>query len=136
MGRDDFICIKINIDRISIHTPRVGRDRMKFPVTLPTEEFQSTRPVWGVTRSSCAAILGCSISIHTPRVGRDAGERKIAEKGPISIHTPRVGRDYYGFEPLKSKGISIHTPRVGRDRFAVLINYASNYFNPHAPCGA
>ena len=93
-------------DGISIHTPRVGRDRFMaaaqtdfgaFQSTRPVWgvtareeldkmlniEFQSTRPVWGVTRSSCAAIFDCSISIHTPRVGRDSDcvEKRAFDEG-------------------------------------------------------
>ena len=58
-------------EAISIHTPRVGRDR-------PLRHFD------------CENV----ISIHTPRVGRDlfrSDPKRIA--AVISIHTPRVGRD-------------------------------------------
>mgnify|MGYP000901479613 CR=1 FL=1 len=56
---------------ISIHAPRVGRDRQHGP----------------------GACLPC-ISIHAPRVGRDKqGYVSRVRENPISIHAPRVGRD-------------------------------------------
>ena len=78
---------------ISIHTPRVGRDRgvLCSPIRLWNfnphapcgarplplkalqwiDTFQSTRPVWGATRAFPRADQRRFISIHTPRVGRD-----------------------------------------------------------------
>ena len=35
------------------------------------QEFQSTRPVWGVTVLAQRWVVRADISIHTPRVGRD-----------------------------------------------------------------
>ena len=58
-------------EAISIHTPRVGRDR-------PLRHFD------------CENV----ISIHTPRVGRDLQNCKGRNGKNISIHTPRVGRDF------------------------------------------
>ncbi len=103
---------------ISIHAPRVGRDRCHCG--------QRQRSV--------------VISIHAPRVGRDAAIlQSAAHRGGISIHAPRVGRDtapsaicgmFAYFNPRAPCGarqergragdvaavISIHAPRVGRDR--------------------
>ena len=55
---------------ISIHAPRVGRDKM-FLHSAPCE----------------------TISIHAPRVGRDLLPWYIMWVENISIHAPRVGRD-------------------------------------------
>ena len=65
------------IETISIHAPRVGRDLNSGSVSCSAALFQSTRPVWGAT-----AIIGfvCSlviISIHAPRVGRDDHRRRL-----------------------------------------------------------
>ena len=38
---------------ISIHAPRVGRDRKIFTIISRALEFQSTRPVWGATLGGC-----------------------------------------------------------------------------------
>ena len=79
---------------ISIHAPRMGRDRLsqgrrcwshphfnpRAPYgARPTGArcgtrwtvFQSTRPVWGATRDYAAAATDREISIHAPRMGRD-----------------------------------------------------------------
>ena len=58
--------------RISIHAPRVGRDNGATEVHLGRRGFQSTRPVWGATRSNREMDAFVTISIHAPRVGRDA----------------------------------------------------------------
>ena len=124
---------------ISIHPPRVGRDRpsgrrwarlLDFNPPSPCGEgpeqcqrcqgpsrFQSTLPVWGGTGRVRPGDRGAWISIHPPRVGRD---RAFCGRGvarfSISIHPPRVGRDdFHGVFSL-GLGISIHPPRVGRDR--------------------
>ena len=56
---------------ISIHAPRVGRDRN--------------------VHSKLRYVL---ISIHAPRVGRDSRTARIyLRAAAISIHAPRVGRD-------------------------------------------
>ena len=80
---------------ISIHAPRVGRDRL-FLVTAAgriyfnpraprgarpgdkkpvhgEEIFQSTRPAWGATQNPHVEFCDIRISIHAPRVGRDKG---------------------------------------------------------------
>ena len=56
---------------ISIHPPRVGRDRLFLAIMQYAN----------------------GISIHPPRVGRDAGVESDRRGLEISIHPPRVGRD-------------------------------------------
>ena len=57
--------------RISIHAPRVGRDAPASATSEPSAAFQSTRPVWGATSPSSDDTSAAEISIHAPRVGRD-----------------------------------------------------------------
>ena len=70
---------------ISIHAPRVGRDR-KF----------------------CREYFAGMISIHAPRVGRDVDEAVDTVCAVISIHAPRVGRDrilscvFFGWRAFQS----------------------------------
>ena len=121
---------------ISIHAPRVGRDpcaqcskhrthhfnprapcgarQFLYDDNVPTDRFQSTRPVWGATPRKAAR----------------------APDGQISIHAPRVGRDTVFCPPPRLRPISIHAPRVGRDGCYVSKDGDSNHFNPRAPCGA
>ena len=76
-------------------------------------QFQSTSPVWGMTRNTLRKKQFCAISIHIPRVGDDAAVDADGTEIYISIHIPRVGDD------------------VMSGRFANL----SSHFNPHPPCG-
>ena len=102
--------------KISIHSPRMGRDLKCLSHFL---DFRH-------------------ISIHSPRMGRDPtdtmglrlykdfnplsphGERrrgigKWMKKAYISIHSPRMGRDRRARNQPKNRAISIHSPRMGRD---------------------
>ena len=78
---------------ISIHAPRVGRDRMYVHLPMRHNQFQSTRPVWGATNEETERFSPESISIHAPRVGRDYAVAQNLFGDCISIHAPRVGRD-------------------------------------------
>ena len=95
MGRDDrfFQILRAGGD-ISIHAPRVGRDREVVKKMCREVLFQSTRPVWGATDTfQKLQINAAVISIHAPRVGRDIAEGDYKNHFAISIHAPRVGRD-------------------------------------------
>ena len=83
-------------------------------ISLPSEIFQSTRPVRGATSSSLV-----SVSIHIfqstrPVRGATTWHTVFSRFCNISIHAPRAGRDQASQEPL-----SYH-----------------RHFNPRAPCGA
>ena len=56
---------------ISIHAPRAGRDFRFVLLPVPSDEFQSTRPVRGATPIHKRAASDQHISIHAPRAGRD-----------------------------------------------------------------
>ena len=57
--------------KISIHSPRMGRDRLSEINRLLDSKFQSTLPAWGETTAMETAIAAQDISIHSPRMGRD-----------------------------------------------------------------
>ncbi len=57
---------------ISIHTPRMGSDPFLVPDYLECGLFQSTLPVWGVTKARGPSAYQQPISIHTPRMGSDS----------------------------------------------------------------
>ena len=69
--------------RISIHAPRVGRDWFKYSGLFIVHQFQSTRPVWGATFLDDAVETRIGISIHAPRVGRD--EEIVFYKPAVAI---------------------------------------------------
>ena len=99
--------------------------------------FQSTRPVWGVTRVIVVVYFAVQISIHTPRVGRDQRVLDVVALFNISIHTPRVGRDKWlreEFEIVDEFQSTRPVWGVTRKQHAALSGPCD--FNPHAPCGA
>ena len=102
---------------ISIHSPRMGRDRggggidgkgSHFNPLSPHGErptntayktsgpsFQSTLPAWGETHRGHPPSHGGGISIHSPRMGRDQARDRRQAGDAISIHSPRMGRDKF-----------------------------------------
>ena len=122
---------------VSIHAPRVGRDRnsrrisaamCRFNPRAPrgarqgdivypgiVVPFQSTRPAWGATPSCRGSGTARWVSIHAPRVGRDFVFLDTLRRNQVSIHAPRVGRDAAVRQAEQSGDVSIHAPRVGRD---------------------
>ena len=58
--------------RISIHSPRAGRDLRQLYILIRRQV----------------------ISIHSPRAGRDPISLPLLDTFPISIHSPRAGRDF------------------------------------------
>ena len=123
---------------ISIHPPRVGRDRdmwadldaeTVFQSTLPvwggtvaarravmTGVFQSTLPVWGGTITSHHFVCHSTFQSTLPVWGGTGDDLTAVQMATcISIHPPRVGRDVLVGLGITKPGISIHPPRVGRD---------------------
>ena len=143
---------------VSIHAPRVGRDKppstrlmalSRFQSTRPawgattsaagtigSSRFQSTRPAWGATPTSDDQAFTFSVSIHAPRVGRDVLIAVTDARAAVSIHAPRVGRDLASHRPAVWAPVSIHAPRVGRDSASYTSSGNSMCFNPRAPRGA
>ena len=60
---------------------------------IPTGQFQSTSPVWGMTKYMRSSTHTVVISIHIPRVGDDHEVHRRQRRYVISIHIPRVGDD-------------------------------------------
>ncbi len=143
------------VERISIHAPRVGCDRAlprcpprsvnfnpRTPcgvrrgracgIYLPTR-FQSTHPVWGATQNPRFACSNPQISIHAPRVGCDY--RRFAHGCRDSNFNPRTPCGVRLLLMAVSTlflVISIHAPRVGCDE----LTYDANEITAisiHAP---
>ena len=101
-------------DIISIHAPRVGRDR----------NLQTAR-------------LNLSISIHAPRVGRDTfALQNSLQHLDFNPRAPCGARLCSSWASAETTAISIHAPRVGRDPEPPEEVQGNEYFNPRAPCGA
>ncbi len=122
---------------ISIHSPRMGRDRI-FLQSGRFVTFQSTLPAWGETLLcfglSVPAFYFNPLSPHGERLRiaspscsdarfqstlpawGETGQRSLALVGEgISIHSPRMGRDQGCHVAEALVFISIHSPRMGRD---------------------
>ena len=70
-GRDaDHVAVHLDL-RISTHAPLAGRDAAVDDFTLPSIEFQPTRPLRGATAAAGWAGGGVMISTHAPLAGRD-----------------------------------------------------------------
>ena len=114
-ARREAVKMARELGKISIHAPRVGRDKVDLAPLGYSPKFQSTRPVWGATDSLVGWLYITTISIHAPRVGRDHWKSSYS---------------------LVLIVISIHAPRVGRDRRRQPRGFLQAHFNPRAPCGA
>ena len=114
-GATDPYRVRFGQYQISIHAPRVGRDRLmpdlviahvhfnprapcgarqvEASTTGVNLKFQSTRPVWGAT--SRGSKYWSSVIFQSTRPVWGATDDTIEETKPksISIHAPRVGRD-------------------------------------------
>ena len=100
--------------RISIHSPRAGRDAEELAVIIPIP-----------------------ISIHSPRAGRDA-QRPSRPSGKPNFNplAPCGARLAAERKTAAFLCISIHSPRAGRDTTPTTRSTCRRYFNPLAPCGA
>ena len=154
-GRDDLEREALHDDRISIRAPRAGCDQAAATKKGFMSEFQSTRPVWGATRSpmwrSCssryfnprapcgARLLWFKYSTEfiyfNPRAPCGArrtehGEAVIREKFQSTRPVWGATKAAAGDRPRQL--ISIHAPRVGRDGLHALF-VQQGRISIHAP---
>ena len=160
MGRDHLRVSRVTGSaRVSIHPPRVGRDRVQLPSTPRCGSFNPPSPCG---EGRCVGI--ClhpvpGVSIHPPRVGRDKSSPLLLLKAPgfnppspcgeglddfdklfedrsVSIHPPRVGRDgRKGFLHLWNKGFQSTLPVWGGTHWLGCPRQHHQGFNPPSPCG-
>ena len=136
MGRDIRDFEKICGLMISIHSPRMGRDRKRIAFMRMWIVFQSTLPAWGETYIAFGGARGGGFQSTLPAWGetRQLPFRRL--EGGISIHSPRMGRDAGIVDRDFPFGlISIHSPRMGRDRGNGAGPRERGYFNPFSPHG-
>ena len=122
-------------DSISIHSPRMGRDRIVRTKCILVYNFNPLSP-HGERLPKRTTLRGCTdfnpLSPH--------GERhKIYSAGvngkyfnPLSPHGERRGCKLVYYE---TTDISIHSPRMGRDGIFAMFNPPFLYFNPLSPHG-
>ena len=142
---------------ISIHAPRMGRDRDGGQTDLRCG-FQSTRPVWGATRLLIASgKLRRRISIHAPHAGRDPPRRLWSlrripyfnPRAPCGARlwtacTPARRSVFQSTRPMRGatmqrvqrghdRVISIHAPHAGRDLGRVSMGFIPPEFQSMRP---
>ena len=104
-----------DVSKISIHSPRAGRDQRFTVLPRTIDLFQSTRPVRGETRRSTAG---------TRRVSAFQSTRPV--RGETRFHRQDAVFCLY-FNPLAPCGARPASPAY---------RWTSWNFNPLAPCGA
>ena len=142
--------------RISIHSPRAGRDLRGSCAQRIISSFQSTRPVRGETACHLDIRLQRGISIHSPRAGRDSAVirgalhriyfnplapcgarlRSVLEFLATMIFQstrPVRGETSARPEPHTADTISIHSPRAGRDSMACQSRFQLRVFQSTRP---
>ena len=141
---------------ISIHAPLAGSDLGTAVVGVCDEQFQSTLPLRGATRTSRQGNRRrWKISIHAPLAGSDrpytsspryslsfqstlplrGATRSLRDRRrhhPISIHAPLAGSDQADQSLDQHTGISIHAPLAGSDLLS-LFSDGFDAISIHAP---
>ena len=98
--------------------------------------FQSTRPVWGATRSGpCEGLRGMRFNPRAPCGARRDELPRLLTLDRFNPRAPCGARQAGGVRRL-GLPVSIHAPRVGRDPARALFCLLIPSFNPRAPCGA
>ena len=121
---------------ISIHPPRVGRDKSAMLSPVFNVNFNPPSPCGEGRGYTCDFTNVKVISIHPPRVGRDWLYFRYGRFGNISIHPPRVGRDIpAGAELFVSKLFQSTLPVWGGTGSVVADATIHLNLNPPSPCG-
>ena len=147
------------IQEISIHAPRTGSDVFSTTIVPSSwvyfnprsphgerhvkrlllaihQEFQSTLPARGATRSGERLARAKAISIHAPRTGSDLRSPGDNRACGISIHAPRTGSD----DTLHLRvpcNCSFQSTLPARGATSFGLWYSDNIvdFNPRSPHG-
>ena len=158
MGRDRAICLCAVCDKISIHSPRMGRDKPSSAMGTRTSDFNPLSP-HGVRPFNQFFVPDHDgnfnpLSPHGERL-RGGGIGKILQKFQSTL--PAWGETWtISFLALSAvfqstlpawgetklcnrynvcRKISIHSPRMGRDGVDQLQLAVLHYFNPLSPHG-
>ena len=124
------------VNDISIHAPREGRDQQNLEERICREKFQSTRPARGATGD--AARRSANFEFQSTRPARGATPARPHRIIGFLFQSTRPARGAtFGSDVmLPDDFISIHAPREGRDGTPGKQQYQSGHFNPRAPRGA
>ena len=84
------------------------------------DQFQLTRPAWGVTPCCRFCNSVHNISTHTPCVGRDKSYAWVIRYKKFQLTRPAWGVTQYPQHHGADVLISTHTPCVGRDNINLI----------------
>ena len=102
--------------KISIHSPRMGRDISGRSAARSVKRFQSTLPAWGETRPVGSTFSRCIFQSTLPAWGETS--RACRRSGQCPYFNPLSPHGERHTKGDRSHGIyhiSIHSPRMGRD---------------------
>ena len=129
---------RLRLARISIHAPRVGRDRPNAARTVSHADFNPRAPCGARLAARISTAPAVAISIHAPRVGRDL----------VSHGYDPIGYDFNPRAPCGARPAAIASwiPRNTSFQSTRPVWGATSrtsdrddrpaHFNPRAPCGA
>ena len=119
--------------KISIHSPRMGRDGCPCRSRRRRKTFQSTLPAWGETFNSNKASWEYGFQSTLPAWG-ETGARWKRRKAAIFQSTLPAWGETRPAAPEDHKGhISIHSPRMGRDEFVRITTVSHELFQSTLP---
>ena len=122
--------------RISIHAPRTGSDRMAARQTCGLCIFQSTLPARGATAAVRTVHRDMDFNPRSPHGERPPTPPHWKPPCAISIHAPRTGSDVKRKENLTNqKGFQSTLPARGATEETRTQTGISSDFNPRSPHG-
>ena len=136
MGRDQRAVRQISATaRISIHSPRMGRDAARSAAALSESRFQSTLPAWGETRSPAFDKIFWRFQSTLPAWGETGMSLARIADELFQSTLPAWGETGSAAIKIPASGISIHSPRMGRDDLWQGRLCPAHDFNPLSPHG-
>ena len=100
---------------ISIHSPRMGRDRGIDAINANVEAFQSTLPAWGETSSRNGSMTHDQFQSTLPAWGETSSVLEGIQNRIFQSTLPAWGETDRRAAARPDRCISIHSPRMGRD---------------------
>ena len=138
MGRDENRGANREPVKISIHSPRMGRDHTSERVGECSANFNPLSPHGERRAAVWAAERPADISIHSPRMGRDRPCRpeRTARSGLFQSTLPAWGETSTGTSTARS-GCHFNplSPHGERPFFFYSDHIITSYFNPLSPHG-
>ena len=135
MGRDRHYACFWLFGRISIHSPRMGRDIVSPPDLGGRKGFQSTLPAWGETGRLKGYRRCVRFQSTLPAWGETSVNVPSLKPTAFQSTLPAWGETVQNQSRNQQGHISIHSPRMGRDPSPRQRSRSCCHFNPLSPHG-